>query len=601
MPQCPEMLHTIRVELVQSGPVCVHVDGRATNIQGLGRALMFLVFLRGAKAKRATMARSLWPGESDEVSANRLRVTLTRLRSMLGSSIEVDRVSIRLTEVDTWCDLWEEARKIREALDEIDPREQLKKLTCHGASLRSTTWREFQDLVPDNTLSEWDEICSKAIGRVAELAAQESDWHHVDLAWKWMRDRGDLLKSVSELFLDAHFARGTLEEGVKTVRRAGHKAESDRGSAYVQDLMLYAKQLQSRSTEHSDYSTSQAHALGSVLLSRIDQCANGLAGILNIPEIQLSLQSAPGLYISILEKTVQHLEVGDASWMNIQSARIGAHASIYDYEHVIKICNSIFPYDKTPAQETVTWMHYSFSLFQLRRWEEAFSTIARAQQSAKLAEDQNRFDICKLTEGSYLWHVGRFELARDIYDDYIARHSDSNDFIVGVNRATCYANYAIIELVFGELDKAIQYAELAYSERHNFDLTRHLPLLLSLLSVIKARNGDLDIAIEYAVESLKLTYQRGSSREGQINMEWICGVMVVAGQREEAWQVLNWVNDWRKRTSHERSVCEDRFAEGLKLQDFEGTTLIFSKATPLRDVMRFQMRCLRNVPRPVEE
>lgn len=595
------MAREIRVELVQNRPPRVRVDDRSVNMRGLGRALIFLVFLRGVKADRTTMARALWPEESEHVASNRLRVTLTRLRSLLGASFEVNRSSVRLIEIDVSCDLWEEERKIREALDEIDLNEQLAMLTSRSTSLRSTSFREVHHLSLDRGLAEWDEICRSAICRTAELAALEGDWNRVDLAWHWMRDRGDLLNPVCERFLDANLARGTLGEGIRIVKRAAQEEQLDQDAKTLRRITLYGQQLQARSNEKGDYDTSHFQTVGNALLSHLDRCANGLAEIMSIPEVQLKFQATPEIYISILEGISGHLAVGEESWVRIQSAKLAAFASLYDYDRVIETCHSLFPHRMAPLQETVAWMHYSFSHFQLRHWEEAFTTITRAQEHALNAADPTRFDICKLAEGSYLWHIGKFELAREIYDQYLEKHANSEDFTAGVNRAICYANYAIIELVFGDLDKAKHYAELAYSERQKFDLSRHLPLLLALLSVIKARDGDLDMAIEHAVESMKLTYQRGSSREGQINMEWICGVMVVVGQREEAWQILTWVNNWRKQTRHVRSVCETRFVESLQLHEFSEHETTFFETHNLRDVMRFQIKCLRRAQTRVDQ
>ena len=186
-------------------------------------------------------------------------------------------------------------------------------------------------------------------------------------------------------------------------------------------------------------------------------------------------------------------------------------------------------------------MHHSFAMFQKRSWDIAFSSIRQAQGFARQCVEAGPLDICHLTEAAYLWHLGEETEARKIYDEYIDRYRNSEDFLDRINEIITRLNYAIIELVFGDIDKARRHVDSVYGERTRFNLSRLMPMLLSLMGVIYGRTNEIQRGIEFTVESLKQTYSRGSSREGQINMEWACGLLVVGGMRLEAWQVLEWV------------------------------------------------------------
>ncbi len=541
------------------------------------------------------MARVLWPDEPDEISANRLRVSLNRLRSLLGPGLVTDRHHVRLAGISVTVDLWDEERNLQSALDEVDPNHQLELIKAQADKIRGTAWQEFTDIDLSGSLKTWDGLCRKSIIKLSEVGSAVLAWEFVDLAWELMRARGELDQSVCECYFDSHNSRGTLDEGFKKVRKAARDSEISEGSEVYQALLNYAQRLKEKGPEEGDLQTAHYQLLGSALLSQPAVTASLLAELLAKPEVQFHMQAVPSLYLPILETVLGHLETNSAPWVEIQSARLSAYASMYDSDKVIEISESLIPCDMPAQRRAVLWMNYSFILFQIRRWDDALESIRKAQAIAQESGDHNRFEICRLAEGSYLWHVGEAGSARQIYDKYIEDYSNSDDFIVGVNLVITHANYGVLELVYGDVCRARRHVDLAYAERNRSNIARLMQNLLSLMGVIYGRSGEIDRGVDLAIEGLKLTYPRGSSREGQVNMEWACGLLVLGGLRHEAWSILEWINEWRKRTKHTRSIAEGIFCHSLELQEFEGKTLLIHPQEEYRKVLTFLIKCLRDV------
>lgn len=585
----------IKVRLNKIPSIWVGKDNQPINIKGLGRVLLYLVLLRGESANRSAMTRTLWPGEQPDVASNRLRVSLSRIKALLGSALSADRATVRLSGFELEIDLVTNLTQLQEVFDEVDAEEQFQLLKGWTEEVRQTSWRDYKDLDSCGVISDWEQAGRTAAGRLMDHAVQAKDWETVDFVWDIMRERGEFDPQICEHLLDAFSARGSIEEGMRKIRSTAAEVGIQDSDALIQTLKKYSRSLKESSKKQSTFQTAHFSLLGGALLDQIELHAEGLGALLAMPEVQLHMQSVPSVYLQILEATIAHLQPQSPTWTEVQAARLSVYGSLYDHEGVFEVCRALFACDLSPIRASMTQMHYSFSLFQLRQWDEAISSIHLAQRLAKEAGEEARFEVCLLTEAAYLWHLGRVEEARRIYDDYLTKYSNSKEITIRVNALICRLNYAVIELVFGDIKKAKSHIDYVYGERTRINLSRVMPNLLCLMSVIYAKTGEVDQGVVYAIDGLKLAFSRSSYREGQLNMEWACGVLVVGGLEAEAWQVMNWVNEWRKETRHTRSVCEERFAESLNLQIFEGSKPMFIGFDSYREVMRFLIKCLRKV------
>ncbi|HAY13507.1 MAG TPA: tetratricopeptide repeat protein [Fimbriimonadaceae bacterium] len=541
------------------------------------------------------MAQLLWPEESEEAAANLLRISLSRLKKVFGESLIADRTHARLFGVSVNFDIESKFAQLRDALDEVDANHQFLQIKAMAADIRYVGWRPFLDLDTSGVLREWELTGRLAIARLMELAVAMPAADDVELAWSLMTDRGDFDPKVCERLLDAYAASQSLDEASRRIRQAASAKGIPEASPALQALKKYAQTLREASAEPVEFDSSHSQLLGHALLHQMERHAESLGALVALPEVQFHMHSLPSVYVRILDGIVGHLEVGSLTWIEIQAARLSTYASLYDNDRVFEICRLLFPHDMPAARASAVWMHYSFGLFQLRQWDEAISSIQQARELAQQAQEHNRAAVCRITEGAYHWHLGRVDEARAIYDEYLEQSAESDDFSMGINGVICRANYAIIELNYGDIRAASEHIERAYDERHRFNISRMLPMLLALKGVISARQGDIHQGSEFAIEGLKLTFARNSSREGQINMEWACGVLVEGGLKEEAGHIMHWANKWRQQTKHTRSVCEERFAESLGLGNLAIARPKFTLETEYRDVMRHLIKGLRIV------
>lgn len=583
----------IRLNLESS--VQITEQGSPLTMRGLGRILLHLALLQGASTKRAVMARLLWPGDEDEVAANRLRVSLNRVKALVGDKLVADRTAVRLTGVSVSLDLEPREAQLREVLDDVDSEEQFRQLLSFAPEIRYVGWREYVPLDASGTLRQWDATCRTAVERLMALARSRQDGDALNLAWNLMRERNDFEPSLCEQFLDASAERGEIDEAWRQIRTAARSHGLDESGRVMTDLKKHMAGLKPAKLGTASLQSGHFHLLGAALLNEIDHHAEELGHLLSRSEVQINMQAAPGLYLEVLDAVGSHLEPGSPAWIEIQSSRVSVYNSLYDNEKVAEVCQTLFPFVMSPNRAGLIYMSFAFSLFQVRKWDEALAAIRRGQEIAKAGGDEARYAITRMNEGTFLKHLGRVDEARAIYDDYLAQFADSENANDQFNVAVCRANYAYLEVVFGDLTAAAEKAEAAYAVRSHVNLTRLLPNLFSMMSVIYARQGDLARATDFAIEGLKLTYARNSSREGQMNLEWACGVLVEGGLRDEAWHIMHWANEWRQRTKHTKSPCETRYAESLGLSDLKVARPKFGPDTEYRDVMRFAIRGLRQV------
>ncbi len=590
----------IRIELLNEPTILVAGQKSTIHSKGLGRALIFLVLLRGASVSRAEMARLIWPGEVPEVASNRLRVSLTRIKSLLGGAVIANRQSIRLAGVSASVDLWEHEASLLEALDEVEPEHQAELILAQEAAVRAVGWREFAEMDLTGAMKGWDEVCRKALRRVAIVAAGGQDWPAVDLVWQIMRDRGDFDVQVGERFLDAHHARGSLPGALHTVKSAAVAAGIELESEPLRALRKYGQSLHTSEAPETGLQASHAQLLGSALLSRLECHAEALAPLLVTEEVRLQMQSAPVEQIQILDEMQAHLAEDHLAWSELEYARLNAYHTLYNADKVIEISESLLRRDLPASRAAGAWGYYSFSLFIQRRWEDAMHACHEAVRYAELEDSASLRETFLLMEGAYLWHQGKVDEARRIYDSFLERYAGTDDLVLGVTFAVTQGNYGIIELVFGDIEEARRRIDLAYAARKRFNLTRHMPVILSVMGIVYGRTGEVSRGVDFAIEGLKLTYARGSSREAQLNMEWASGLLVLGGLRAEAYAVLRWVDSWRRETQHTRSVCEERFCAMLGLGEFDADPPQLDPGAEYRQVMGFLIKCLRRVQNPAK-
>lgn len=565
------------------------------SLRSLGRVFIFLVMLRGSSVDREEMASVLWPGELPEVSANRLRVSLNRVRTLVGDRLVTDRERVRLVETIDSVDLWDAELRLRDALDEVDHRHQLALLTGMTLELQSRTWREFLDLDRGQSMTDWDLLCRKALLRMGDLATTLHDWEGVDQAFRSSVIRGDFDRVLAEQFLAAHDERDQLDAGFKEVRQSATSLEVSLESVEFVSLRNYWQKLRDSAHRGKQFRTAHYHLMGRSLLDRIEGHAGLLADLVTTQDVQIPMQASPSEFLEILDAIQVFLEVGSPRWIAVEVARLSNFASLYDSQQMLAISQGLLDHELTPVQEGRTRMTYSFCLFQFRRWEEALESIREAQRVTLAHGMSDVYEVTVATESAFLWHLGEFKRAKELYDGFLDRVTGLESSTLGLNWAIVQSNYGVIELIFGDILEARRRVDLSYAHRTHVNIERALPLLFSLMGVVYARSGDVDEGVEFAIEGLKLTTWRGSSRESQINLEWACGILVIGGLRAEAHSVMDWTDRWRKRTGHVRSPAELRFEESLALGDLEGSRRLLDPDLPVADVMRFMIRQLRKV------
>ncbi|MCU0315063.1 MAG: hypothetical protein MUC92_00560, partial [Fimbriimonadaceae bacterium] len=351
-------------------------------MHSLGRVLLCIVLHGDFSVRRDALAQLLWPLEDRDTAANRLRVSLNRLKAVLGDCLVADRNSIRLANLSVRLDIWEIEASLREALDEVDLERQMLELTSFSPALKDRAWQEFADLDPGETFSRWNETCRTCLQRMTTIAKGASDWPAVEKVWKLMRDRGDFDVTICEAFLISRDTTGSLREGHRELLRLAQTHELSPANEPLKGLNKLAQDLRDQSQKTRLLNPTHSQLVGNALFSNLSVCATDFAELLLKTEVEYELQSKPIEYIKILETIEEQLVPESDTWIRLLLALQAVNGTLYNYEKVFEISERLLQCELTGEQASKALMVYSFSLFHVRRWDEALAAVRLGQEKA---------------------------------------------------------------------------------------------------------------------------------------------------------------------------------------------------------------------------
>ena len=208
----------------------VRRGGRLVDVPpGQGRQLMKLVAVAGGRLSADAAMESLWPETEPELSANRLRTVLNRLRDAAGDIVVREDRQLRLgPDVQTDLDAFAENARRALALAATQSREAV-------AAARAALARYRGDLLPDDEYEPWAEAPRAQLRRQAlsllDLCAQSAAVaDDLDEAVRCLDRAIELAPDEEDRYLTA--ARHQLTQG----RRGAARGMVQRAREVVADL-----------------------------------------------------------------------------------------------------------------------------------------------------------------------------------------------------------------------------------------------------------------------------------------------------------------------------------------------------------------------------
>lgn len=587
----------IRVELLGEAKIIVAGVSQPMRMSSLGKVLLYLCLENGSSVNRHDLAREVWRDEEFSVSSNRLRVSLNRLRKMLGACLVASRDDVNLVDVEIEWDYLEIERRILVTLDEVDQEVEFTNL-CQVAHIIQES---ISDQLSFHHLSQirytWRWRCVLTFRRISELGVLLERYEWVETAFRAGLVHQILDTSTWQSFLVALNQMGRLDEGVREVRRVAREMESVNELDFAVELKEFSDHLRlSGGSEEAAARRSQALAIGETILESLADSPEVMARVLREPVIEARFVRKGSSVLPIVEDLVTGLESESEAWIGACLQRIAIVSSLYDAPRTIELSERLLESPVADSSRGKVLFYYAFALFQVRRWEEALGAIREAQNYYKTPDGFDyRYYSSRQTEGSILWHMGEWQLALELYQEHIDKFGDSKEIYPTMNNVITRSNMAIVEMIFADINRARDYIEWSCTEVVRLKFDALLSMFLPVLGVVRARTGNLEDAIETCIDGMKRTYSRGVSREGQCCLEWVSGVIFAGGKPAEAKAILDWTDQWRQATGHTRSVAELKFVHDMfPGQEFKREVEIDPNES-YRNVMTYTVSQLRDI------
>lgn len=586
----------IRLNLIGAPAAYVNESSKSLPMRSLGRLVAYLCLAEGNMTNRHDVAAEVWRGEDFSVTGNRLRVSLNRLRTLLGDCLVADRDSVGLSGVEIQVDLFEVEDQLLATFDEVDRRIEMEALRSFLPQLMSGLAEELDFASLEVRRLRWSALCMRVARRLAELGLQFEFLTVVEEALALAQFHKVLDKDVWEKYLHALQAEGLIDRGLRELRNVTILGGEDVDFDVVADLKKLGDQLRiERGPLVEAEVEARALIFGKTLVRVLEESPAVLAEILMKPEVEKFWIRRSSEMLKVLSEIMESLEPGSDLWVEIGLRKLEELGGIYDAFGQIALSEKMLTYDLKPHHRSRTLYFQGFSNFQVRRWDEALRVTRETQATAEALGDTKSGDSAMIAEASILWHMGHSDEARILYQKYVEKYSNSEVMVHRLNTVICRANLALVEIFFGSMEQAKEYIDLSFQGVTKFEFDPLLPMLLPVLGFIERGHGQTRKAVDHMIDGMRRTFPRGSYREGQCVLDLAAGFLALEGRVSEGQAVFDWVEHWREETSHQRSVAESKFVVDCMAQQTRVRGVRIDPNESYRNVMAFTIRQLRDI------
>ena len=565
------------------------------NIRSLGKALVYLALHEGRFVRRTQIAEDLWSDEGYSVAGNRLRVSLNRLKDLVGESLVIEREEVALMVAGVDVDYFVARDQVLEALDEVDEEQELDSLKRLLPAMGKGILEEWDDGWLIFLRGEWRQVCMRGLRRLADLAGRVEDWESIRAAFEAGRKHLRFDTELWRHYMNALYQLGEIETVIRELRVVAAEVEDEEIGRQAQELLTQARTLRDSQDQRDAWEKEQdVKFLGDILLQFLDKYPAKAGEVLATAEFDDYFVNDPKRSLVIFTKLWGQLEPGTPAWIEVGIRVTGFHYFRYEWENTERVANLILPHVDDLVKKARLIYYRSWSSFQTRQWDKAMEDVRVSEKLFMEAGTPERALAVKMNRASYLWHQGYFDEALAIYGEMVpaVEGSDATEDIRHL--AITKGNSLFIHLYEGRTREAAECYEACMALLGRIGYRNIDAMMQTVAGIVYTRLGDVRRGIELEITGLRLTYGRGGSREAQIGLEWAAGILMEVGRGAEAVALLDWVDSWRKKTRHERSFAEARYADEIYQKGkANGHRVRLDPDESLRNVMAFVIRLLR--------
>lgn len=535
------------------------------------RRLLALLALRGGHSvSRRDIAEELWPDAESAVSSNRLRTTLAGLRRCFEEvdPVLADGPVLRLNAQDVETDVAQAKR--------LDKRRQF----AGSQDEEAATLDRLLGILADELLSGWEEpwiqasrnhwsqVRQRARVRRAELALQAEN-HDLAIEHAESAAQTDPLdEGAWSVLLVARAKTGSGDDALRGFRAAHKLAAKALPGGFSPQLVALAASVRDGLYDPSaDWPQLPAGMDGALLRGflRLLQVDTTLAArFVTTDAFRLEMLRVPAPAVAFLESLLPKLPEGSPERTAVEIMALRVHSVLHNVDAVIAYGKVLLERNLDPVQLRLVLSQMSFAHFLVRNSEDAMDLIERALAVAEKHASPHHYQLTRADRALYLWHAGKDEQARQIFEEVYMAVKDLSPTQVSYAPAYLCGLIGTILLWRGEVREADTWLQRGYSMARVRRYVEQLHQIEPPLGLARARLGEVDKGGALVISGLAHFNRTGNTRAFASALDTMAEIFQLAGHPAGASMCLQAGTRLRERSKHTRSIAEDSFASRVE-------------------------------------
>lgn len=530
------------------------------------RIVRCLAFATGPVSRRDLIA-VLYPEADDSVAKNRLRVSLSNLRSLLGTCLVEAPEGIGFDRQQTVCDAWSLRAGMAEAADCVDRRQEIEAATL--ALEQVPSWQGLVEGGPecDGLKDELGEFCLRVCQLSIELGVPELT-----------QIASGLARSLAPENPDAWATYLRLQHMLGNSRSAVRELKSSRSSVANDPLVLQvlAEIRASPASVAARQIDKSSQLLLDIFAALEDRHPQQVLTVLAQPACLPLSGKYPREMCELLTRTLALDVEHDEAWERCTARLAGLQAWLGNADACEAAARQLLEQSQNPIVLRATWNALSVAYSLRRDWPAAHHAIDRTMEFARLAGDAIGVLSAMGNGASYLMHECKFVEADEQYARSLEQLLAFDTVQAKFDHAIGYGNMAFVPVFSGDYEEAKKRLTTGIRIREQVGTQAGL-MLGALVYVCACLDEPIDIRM--ARRSLVEAIDSNSHQMVHATMEYLACALAECGGSGFAKAVLDRVADWRSASGPARSAAETALCRRHLRHSAEPVT-IPPKATP---------------------
>jgi len=510
---------------------------------------------------RREVAALLWPDVEGEVSANRLRVSLVRLKEAVGEdAIDAGKATLRLAPDHFDSDL--------AAIEQLER-------ASHMAAVASEELRLVMDLL--GTVSEeflagwdalwvdehryrWEGVRRDARARAAALAFRLDDYElATELAGEALADDEQDV-SMWATYLRATAKLGRTNEALAHFSAARKRLKEQGLDEFPASLRELARSvhdgLLGPDSPRRTLRPEVADLLLEAICATMDDAPDLLVPLLISPKMRYESYVRPEISVEILQAIFDRTEGNSEERCKLASNAMRAHAALNRTDPVIELGEWVFDNSTNVKERCAAKTQRAFAHFIKRDYASAFRDAELAIIVAKEGNDKFNEMVAEAQKASFSWHQGRLEEALELYEAPRHYFETCGDSMGPLNALSTVANAGFVYYFLKDFQQSAEVLEKAMTQARIVGFPTLIMMSGFYYGYDIHKMGRTAEGVRQCTASLTSAYRAGQWRNIQIGLDIVARFMMDFGHASAALGLLEANERYREAHEHVWSVAE---------------------------------------------